>query len=207
MQKIMFNDKYLLTEAVLKGLKTQTRRIVEVDNDVLEAFKQEYYTATLDYLEGLDLVQAYFLNNPKKVPYKVGEVVAIAQNYKNAGFNPNSLIPTGDGHKIAAYNHKGWSNKMYVKPELMPNRIQIKGWRIENLQDISDEDCLKEGIIKDMRYYFRENVKQTTGDTLVFSCNYDTPREAYAALIDNVSGKGTWEMNKYVFAYDFKLVG
>ena len=93
----MFNDKYLLTEAVLKGLKTQTRRIVEVDNDVLEAFKQEYYTATLDYLEGLDLVQAYFLNNPKKVPYKVGEVVAIAQNYKNAGFNPNSLIPTGDG--------------------------------------------------------------------------------------------------------------
>lgn len=201
----MFNDKYLLTKAVLEGLKTQTRRIVEVDNDVLEAFKQEYYTATLDYLEGLDLVQAYFLNNPKKVPYKVGEVVAIAQSYKNAGFNPNSLIPTGDGHKIAAYNHKGWTNKMFVKPELMPNRIQMIGWRIENLQDISDEDCLKEGIEFDCKaksFYCGYN-KKTNSKIWLGS----TPREAFSVLIDKVSGKGTWEMNKYVFAYDFKLVG
>lgn len=28
MKKIMFNDKYKLTEAVLKGRKTQTRRLL-----------------------------------------------------------------------------------------------------------------------------------------------------------------------------------
>ena len=28
MQKIMFNDKYGLTEAVLKGRKTMTRRVI-----------------------------------------------------------------------------------------------------------------------------------------------------------------------------------
>lgn len=32
------------------------------------------------------------------------------------------------------------------------------------------------------------------------------PREAYAALIDRISGKGTWESNPYVFVYDFELV-
>lgn len=30
--------------------------------------------------------------------------------------------------------------------------------------------------------------------------------EAYAALIDKVSGKGTWERNSYVFVYDFEMV-
>ena len=35
---------------------------------------------------------------------------------------------------------------------------------------------------------------------------YETPREAYAALIDKVSGKGTWQNNPYVFVYDFELI-
>jgi hypothetical protein len=35
--------------------------------------------------------------------------------------------------------------------------------------------------------------------------NYLTPRQAFAALIDKVSGKGTWESNPYVFVYEFEL--
>lgn len=35
---------------------------------------------------------------------------------------------------------------------------------------------------------------------------FDTPREAFAALIDKVSGKGTWESNPYVFVYEFELI-
>lgn len=35
---------------------------------------------------------------------------------------------------------------------------------------------------------------------------FDTPREAFAALIDKVSGKGTWESNPYVWAYEFELM-
>lgn len=33
-----------------------------------------------------------------------------------------------------------------------------------------------------------------------------TPREAFAALIDKVSGRGTWESNPYVVVYGFELV-
>lgn len=34
----------------------------------------------------------------------------------------------------------------------------------------------------------------------------DELREAYAALIDKISGKGAWESNPFVFVYDFELV-
>lgn len=195
MKKIMFNDKYLLTESVLKGIKTQTRRIIKIKPEVLRKFQDEYYTASLDFLEGLDLIQAYFLNNPQKIPYKVGEVVAVAQAYNDFyddGYNP-TIFPNG----------AGWTNKMFVKPELMPNRIQMKGWRIESLQDISDDDCLKEGIefdCKSKSFYCGYN-KKTNSKIWLGS----TPREAFSVLIDKVSGRGTWDINPYVFAYDFLL--
>lgn len=34
---------------------------------------------------------------------------------------------------------------------------------------------------------------------------YCTPHEAFAALIDKVSGKGAWESNPFVFVYEFEL--
>lgn len=94
---------------------------------------------------------------------------------------------------------------MFVKPELMPHQIRITDVRVERLQDISDEDCLKEGIapmIVGCEYYVFSFIDKEKGRFL----DYKTPREAYAALIDKVSGKGTWESNPYVFVYDFELV-
>lgn len=50
-----------------------------------------------------------------------------------------------------------------------------------------------------------ENVDMLSGTTIEKS-NFNTPREAYAALIDRISGKGTWSSNPFVFVYDFELV-
>lgn len=35
--------------------------------------------------------------------------------------------------------------------------------------------------------------------------SFRTPQEAYASIIDRISGKGTWASNPYVFVYEFKL--
>lgn len=59
-KKIMFNDKYCLTQAVLAGTKTMTRRVLR-DNVPLGNWEE----------------------TKKHLPYKVGEVVAIAQPYKD----------------------------------------------------------------------------------------------------------------------------
>ena len=101
--------------------------------------------------------------------------------------------------------HPGWTNKMFVKADLMPRHIEFTDRKVERLQDISDEDCLKEGIYEDsgddkfppsIFYEFEGNKDD----------GFDTPREAFAALIDKVSGKGTWDSNPYVFCYEFVLV-
>lgn len=211
MKKIMFNDRYGLTEAVLNGRKTQTRRVV---SDKLwdkwteyDDFCNTVSTAGLGEI-GVSVTWEYydkknfFLDNS---PYVVGEVVAVAQNYKDTGVDS---IPCEDDefgcYGFPTEQTHGWTNKMFVRADLMPHHILITNVRVERLQDISDEDCIKEGI----RDYSTPNEKRFgfsdfKRETIVA---FKTPREAYAVLIDHISGNGTWESNPYVFVYDFELV-
>ena len=53
MKKIMFNDRYGLTKAVLKGKKTQTRRVIsDKILDKIKLFQDEYLNASFYFLEG-----------------------------------------------------------------------------------------------------------------------------------------------------------
>jgi len=38
------------------------------------------------------------------------------------------------------------------------------------------------------------------------SKRYHTPKDMFSSLIDKVSGKGTWQSNPSVFAYEFELL-
>lgn len=204
----MFSDKYGLTKAVLDGRKTQTRRIITCPQE----FKGQYVAGFNVYKrvsDGFiseicmyDADERAFEGGQIVPKYRVGEIVAIAQSYENAGIDPTTML--GDGSNGFIFNEKGWTNKMFVKAELMPHQIRITKVRIEKLQDISDDDCLAEGIEFDGKaqsFYcgmnISTNAKTWLGHTL---------REAYASLIDKVGKKGDWESNPYVFVYEFELV-
>lgn len=192
MKKIMFNDRYGLTSAVLEGKKTQTRRVIF--NHVVEEYEQMFDPTLVDAAR-----------------YGYGEIVAVAQSYKDAGYECFPYHDTDeyfylkrDGVVMEGISvpPKSCTNKMFVKPELMPHQIRITAVRVERLHDISDEDCLKEGIqyIDDIDKFYFERIDREEG------FYFRSPRKAYAALIDKVSGKGTWERNPYVFVYDFELI-
>lgn len=217
-KKIMFNDKYSLTQAVLEGRKTMTRRVCKYDRPnetydiVFPVFEPNDYdndgniVSPLNYAFGWKNDKGDFTgwNIPK---YKVGEAVAVAQCYKSLGMNPEIALDDKDG--IGFYTKTkfapGWKNKMFVRADLMPHHIHITDIKVERLQNISDEDCLKEGIYKGQcgsadthfmdAYYYKGDIQP-----------YCTPRGAFAALIDKVSGKETWKSNSYVFVYEFELV-
>ena len=199
MKKIMFNDKMELTKAVLDGRKMQTRRIMKgkplLPTDEIESAGILGDEVQIIANGGESLITM-------KLPYKHDEVVAVAQRYRECDGFRKPGIPRWNEIAIAVGAvSAGWDNKMFVRANLMPHQIRITNVRIERLQDISDEDCLKEGVRKvvnengiDVQYYVGHD-----------AC-FETPREAFAYLIDKISGKGTWERNPYVFVYDFELV-
>ena len=136
-----------------------------------------------------------------KLRYKVSEVVAVAQCYYNA-FSSRCDIPV-----YGADRTPGWLNKMFVRADLMPHQIRITGIRCERLRDISDEDCMKEGVV-DVTY-FKTGGRPYELFALPgheYEETFNTPRQAFAALIDKVSGRGTWDRNPWVVVYEFELV-
>lgn len=194
MKKIMFSDKYGLTQAVLEGRKTQTRRIADNagrlrDITVRQALEEVNKGRACLFDEGRPLALS---------AYKLGETIAIAQKYADLAYDGEFFRLLG---KVIF--EKGCHNKMFVKADFMPHRIRITNIRVERLQDISEEDCIAEGVWRD------DNV-ELEGTTYWYhglaNSSFRTPQQAYASLIDRISGKGTWESNPYVFVYDFELI-
>ena len=214
----MFNDKFGLTQAVLEGRKTMTRRICKYDRSdetydiVFPVFDPKDYDDNGNIIS--PLYGAFGWKNKEgnftgwNIPkYKVGEVVAIAQNYRDSGYSPDSLDrhPKDLSVRGLMKDSAGWNNKMFVKSYACKHHIKITNVKIERLQDISDEDCLKEGVIH--AYTDNNGIKiYHTPHTKRGYLSTDVAQEAFAALIDKVSGKGVWESNPFVFCYEFVLV-
>lgn len=202
MKKIMFNDRYGLTQAVIEGRKTMTRRLVDPKSKYEELRFVQPCIAMEYGLYGYTRNDGWVII-PK---YKIGEVVAVAQSYNSFyddTYNP-VLFPAG----------AGWGNKMFVKAELMPYQIRITGIKCERLQDISDAECMKEGVVGGIIGYYVPGIKCKDWSKESYVDTEDggtwklfpTPREAFATLIDKVSGRGAWARNPWVVAYEFELV-
>lgn len=234
MKKIMFNDKFLLTQAVLDGRKTQTRRIINPqptyqDNCGICWKGYAYGINPIDFKEPFGSYMNFVSGTEYDKScrrFRKGEVVAVAQSYETIS---NAISETESKEKSAFYCkvmkfcfpnaiiHKdkeeisGWYNKMFVRGDLMPNRIRITNVRVERLQDISDECCLKEGV----RKVVNENgmfcppnceiYRMTTGE---FLKTVDYPKEKVFAIcnyVPNWHGEDSMELvrNNFKNCYTF----
>lgn len=216
MKKIMFNDKYGLTRAVLEGRKTQTRRIVDYWDD-LDITSKDVKRQKLD-----DGTCTFFIHDVlyRTARYKIGEVVAVAQKYADLMGNDifRCLCQFHGVSLKAISSNKGYNNKMFVRADLMPHLIRIIDIRVERLLEISDEDCLEEGVCySDIRGTTwgvapirGEGPSGTSQNHSILGIGlwhmYPSVRTAYAALINLICGKDTWEKDPFVFVYDFELI-
>lgn len=199
----MFNNTYGLTQAVKKGLKTMTRRVLP-----LSEADEEYLDQAFDW----DLRESVILD--RYAQYEVGEIVAVAESYKEIGltfaeyqdltFQKKHVAQWGNTRSM-----KGWNNKMYVRADLMPSSIRFTERRIERLRSISGEDCLKEGIMMDPttgwyyvpNLYLHRKKKNTVGTTL-----FEYPEAAYYSLCKKLRMVLDNAANPWVIAYTFELM-
>lgn len=199
MKKISFSERYGLEQSVIARIKTMTRRenkrlnhplVTDISDCGIDEQGKAYVVIT--YSTGL--TEAVYPT------YQIGEEVAVSQRYEEA------IHPCDWVNKMLYEDEPGWKNKMFVRADLMPHRIQITNIRVERLQDISDEDIMREGIMEGEfvntwdRYYY-----DTWGD-VPNHVTFPTPRKAFASLIDRISGRGTWQRNPWVFVYEFELI-
>ena len=209
----MFNDRFGLTEAVLSGRKTMTRRIIgqyiEIDWNrrgvvQLPVGGFEHDVLFMDVRQILPDARRSDYSAPKKYQpkYERGEIIAVAQSYHE--LNKRGFIAP-EWYEHSCEDSAGYENKMFVRADLMPHRIRITDIQLQRLNNISDEDCIREGITKgDFKDFPQQMYFPYKGckDTEVMW----TPQGAFSILIDKICGKGTWDSNPWVYAYTFELL-
>ncbi len=201
MKKWMFDDQFLLTLAVEDGSKTMTRRIIP--ESVL-------------IKEGIDKVTELYRREQlaKACPYKVGEIVAVAMSYsrvekrleksEKAAFRERVAkahgVDVSNVEKLA-----GWRNKMYVKAELMELFTKIVAVKAERIKEISNADCLKEGIMRVPERFAKKNKRYYYVDLLDQEFNFPTAVKAFKRLAETIMGCHIWAHNSFVWAIEFEL--
>lgn len=193
MKGICFKEP--LFHATIKGWKGQTRRIIDPQpyHDVVEVYGR--------FFNGVA-----YSEREIKPRYRVGEVIFLKEPYYTI---PKDTPPFSESDRyLYAYGWEGdispmWKNKLFMPMRAARHFIKITAVRAERLQDISNEDCMKEGIFSDaLRCNFGlPNSNRTALDTILGK----SFREAYAALIDKVNGRDTWDSNPVVWVYDYEL--
>ncbi len=156
MKPILFSTA--MVQAILEGRKTVTRRVIKppkwASEDVNDIEIQDNQAVTICKKTGCFAV----INSP----YKVGDVLYVREtwcthNEINDNAFDSDLIPgyyykvTDDG-KIPYFNTdkdviSGWKPSIHMPKELARIFLKVTDVQVERLQDITEEQAIKEGII------------------------------------------------------------
>ena len=184
-----------MVRAILDGTKTQTRRVVKprADKDmgprcVLmpheiagEVNGGNYRNAYAESGDWLWVREAHWMDR-RDTTLAVMNVdgFVVAKNGRETGQESNS--------EELGLNHF-WKQRPSIHMPRWASRItlEVTGVRVERLQDISDGDCLAEGIYP-------------TGTGLYPGA----PKAAYQKLWVEINGPGSWYANPWVWVVEFK---
>lgn len=183
-----------LFHRTLEGRKTETRRIIPINFEPAD-FEKKANGSIL-------AISPDPLLKSLRSRYKIGEILFLKEPYyKWDDWDPHDgqySYKFKNPDKIVPY----WENKRYMPLSAARHFIKCTALRPERLQDISDDDCMKEGIV-------RFGVENECGEYEFYGVpelkiQKSTPREAYASLIDSINGEGTWDRNPWVWVITYE---
>lgn len=176
MKKLILPEKYQFIKAVLDGTKTQEVIVSKI------------------FLRFKTIHGNYKIVFPEEVLYEDG---GWWLKYKYNMFPlPKCKYPTYNlGDVVPVYkNAKDENPCLYVK---------INGIWIDRIQNITIEDCLKQGLIKDTDSVNPERYNYSYYGSLEW---FYSPKDAYKTLFEARNGRKSWKKNPFVWIYNFELI-
>ena len=194
-----------MVRALLAGTKTQTRRLC--------AWANNPNSPQLTYIVACD-EPGWFGDEEGEVqftvPYVPGDKLYVREGLTlNVNAEP-AFTYAADGTRVKWGNRQQvvWLNEYPRQkcPSIHMPRWASRLWLtvtdvlVQRLQDISEADCIAEGI---------EHV--TTTDAGDFYHNFQNPTcplmayGAYRSLWDHINGAGAWDANPWIVAYTFTV--
>ncbi|RLZ06841.1 hypothetical protein EAH57_15030 [Acinetobacter sp. 2JN-4] len=209
---ILFSTE--MVKAILEGCKTQTRRIMRRQPDAVEYFKCGEETTDTNAKYAIlrcynnpngfkKCASGWSADARYKTPFhefNVGDQLWVRETWQIIG-DPATL-PCQLHNLIYRADYPNCVDKRYdtipdisevkFKPSIhMPRwasriQLEITNIRVERLNDISESDCLKEGV----------------GSPILRDCK----KPKFMQLWESINGGGSWSRNPWVWVVEFKII-
>lgn len=179
-----------MVRAILEGRKTQTRRIV---NPQPFPWKMETHRGELFVLDG-------GWRPFCKVPYGCpGDLLWVRETWRCRGGreyeyqkHQPSILYRCDA-EVVDYCTAVWRPSIFMPRWASRITLEIESVRVERLHDITEEDAKAEGVSESMSCGYLDNGTS--------SCS---PRCKFKNLWQSINGKGSWDLNPWVWMIQFK---
>ena len=188
-------------KAILEGRKTQTRRVIKP-----QPINADYWT----FHQDTPFNGAFYPNTdnalPKllKCPYgQVGDRLWVKETWVTNPIFPLTKLRGKEDLPYIIYkadktqwNDYKWRSSLFMPRWASRITLEITGLRVERLQEITEEDCLAEGIPERGTIFMHPTAR---GIPLI---------HAYANLWDSLNAKRGygWETNPWVWVIEFKIL-
>lgn len=189
---ILFNTE--MVRAILEGRKTQTRRMIKLPRHI-EAQGNGLYTL---FTDGDAYENQHFeqITEYIKPPCQVGDNIYVRETWdwkctQDYDFTIQDFMKHG-GEVVYKADGKApfdkWIPSIHMPKEAARIWLKVTDVRVERLQDITEEDAVKEGA----KAYGPNN------------CSGTSARIAFAELWDGVYDN--WNENPYVWVIEFERI-
>ncbi len=207
---ILFNTE--MVQAILENRKTVTRRAIKLENGYHLEGNGSEVTENIK-LFGSDTLfyNGEETNETLKPPYKVGDILYIRETFND--IETDTILYAADKDFIE-YGCKEVDEYLFMESDIkwkpsihMPKEaarifLKVTGVRVERLQDITEEQAIKEGCI------------DTRGFIHSYDNEYSNSHSALKAFIELWNGtikkqdldKYGWEANPWVWVIEFERV-
>lgn len=196
-----------MVRAILEGRKSQTRRIIKPQPESIK--KVPHYIELEDSWDKLSFTYPdgeSELVNPK---YDIGDILWVRETWNEDWFTVDHTVKEDHIYRYKAdgYGERKmkWKPSIFMPKEACRIKLLVEDVRVQRIQEISEEDCIAEGIEntgeKVIGYPFGVTFNYSNGIH-----NYTTPKEAYQALWESINGTGSWDKNPWVWVIEFKRI-
>ena len=207
-----------MVRAILDGRKTQTRRIVKPQPEMIQDCDPEGYSWVPQYGgRELSWTQCPYGQPGDRLGVREAHSILNTHGQHRADglrWGPWGGLPTTvspDGTKIAYYREgfdradpPRWRPSIHMPRWASRLTLEVTGVKVERLQDISEADALAEGVVwsDEWSAFVVPGIEHPNEDFPVLS--RPTARAMYAALWDFINGLGAWSENTWVAAVTFR---
>lgn len=188
-------------QAILNGSKVMFREVIKNANydSPVHSYKDWennglYYPVATLVDEDSAQTETQYSFNAVKSPYQVGQKIFCKETFceveVGAGVGYNSgkqtLYKAVDDYDVK------WKPAQHMKQEHSRLTLRIKSVKVERLQDISEEDAVKEGFLNDN---FGDRAEQPPSMKFrdYWNATHKKPEEK-------------WEVSPWVFAYSYEVI-